>query len=683
MCSNEIAFVVILASLFSVAFSNSNLEFIQEPISRLVKTSEGRAVFRCEASPPGAEILWSFKGGPLPHNRWIKVSDQKLTVLFGKMDNSSRSAHFLEFFSDAYFQCEIRFKGKALVSPPANLYIAVLDDFPPQPLLHISAIVGNTAVIPCDPPHSIPTVVTEFSFNNKIIDRTTGNKHIMPSGDLQIFDAKREDSGEYICIANNPYLAERVKSKRKIILHIIEPTEFKAVSLVKTPSSKVSAALGRNLTLECAAAGNPKPTIRWRRDDDKELSDERYQQQGGNLQIMNIKRVDEGTYFCEASDSMGNQVFKSCNLEIQETPQISRAPNDVVVEVGHNFTLHCQNRGHPKPSLKWVHNGREMTDSKNRKGAQLIIQNVHQKHAGIYQCMATNSLGTAMASATVTVTSGNVSLDFGYDDEEEDRETRNPYHSDRERFDDQNSDDSKRSKDHNSDIGKRHHKKKHFKGVKLIPPSKPEINRLSNTSVMVRWTAADGGLPINFYKLQYKEVGRRKTNWMTIDEDIAAHIHSYAVVNLKTGGAYRFRIAAVYSNSDNRDGPISDKFVLVKDTPMEKPCVIPIITYAEAVSQSAITLQWEYQEVDSIQTDGFFIHYRATHMAGKYLKVSVLGSNTRSHIISHLLPDTGYDIKMQSFNRAGTSDFSNIFTAKTKGMSFKLLDLAINCMLLT
>lgn len=63
---------------------------------------------------------------------------------------------------------------------------------------------------------------------------------------------------------------------------------------------------------------------------------------------------------------------------------------------------------------------------------------------------------------------------------------------------------------------------------------------------------------------------------------------------------------------------------------------------------------------------GYFIHYRATHTAGKYLKVTVLGANTRSHIISHLLPDTGYDIKMQSFNEAGTSEFSNIFMSKTK-----------------
>lgn len=72
--------------------------------------------------------------------------------------------------------------------------------------------------------------------------------------------------------------------------------------------------------------------------------------------------------------------------------------------------------------------------------------------------------------------------------------------------------------------------------MKLVPPSKPYITRLSNTSAMVRWNVPhNDGLPILFFKVQYKELGRKNTHWMTIDEDIASHIHSYAVTNLRTG----------------------------------------------------------------------------------------------------------------------------------------------------
>jgi hypothetical protein len=47
-------------------------------------------------------------------------------------------------------------------------------------------------------------------------------------------------------------------------------------------------------------------------------------------------------------------------------------------------------------------------------------------------------------------------------------------------------------------------------------------------------------------------------------------------------------------------------------------------------------------------------------MAGDYTKATVMGENTRLFLITHLLPDTSYDIKIQAFNSAGTSGFSEL-----------------------
>lgn len=208
-------------------------------------------------------------------------------------------------------------------------------------------------------------------------------------------------------------------------------------------------------------------------------------------------------------------------------------------------------------------------------------------------------------------------------------------------------------------------------GARLAIPSKPDISRLSEDSVMVRWDVPiNDGLAINFFKIQYREIEPKNGRdpgpvWKTVDEDIAPHIHSYAVSGLKTGGSFKFRIVAVYSNNDNRVGQKSNKFVLLKDPPMKRPSNGPFIHAAEAISQSAILLRWTYVEQDAIPVEGFFIHYRDTSSAGDYFKATSLGSNTRSHIITHLLPETSYDIKMQCFNVAGTSNFSNIVTNKT------------------
>lgn len=131
----------------------------------------------------------------------------------------------------------------------------------------------------------------------------------------------------------------------------------------------------------------------------------------------------------------------------------------------------------------------------------------------------------------------------------------------------------------------------------MIPPTRPEVTKLSDESVMVRWDVPpNSGLPISFFKVQYKDITKQNSHWMTIDEDIAPHILSYEVPNLRTGHVYRFRIAAVYSNNDNKLGPNSHKFILQKDPPTKKPIVGPTIVHAEAVSPSAIMIRWQVKE---------------------------------------------------------------------------------------
>ena len=185
----------------------------------------------------------------------------------------------------------------------------------------------------------------------------------------------------------------------------------------------------------------------------------------------------------------------------------------------------------------------------------------------------------------------------------------------------------------------------------MIPPSRPNIIRLTDESVMVRWTVPPNeGLPIEFFKVQFKEADKRGSRWKTIDEDIPTHIRSYEVTGLKSSQTYRFRIAAVYSNNDNKLGPNSGRFILEKEQPKKKPTYSPVIEVAEAVSQSAVMIQWKYPDLDSVPPEGFFIYYRSTTSAGDYNKVTVLGGNSRSHIVTHLLPETHYDLKMQAFN---------------------------------
>lgn len=79
----------------------------------------------------------------------------------------------------------------------------------------------------------------------------------------------------------------------------------------------------------------------------------------------------------------------------------------------------------------------------------------------------------------------------------------------------------------------------------MVPPSRPNVTRLSDESVMVRWTVPqNNGLPIQFFKIQHrflgdlqKKVGR--SQWKTANDDIPPTVRSYLVDDLKPDHIYR------------------------------------------------------------------------------------------------------------------------------------------------
>ena len=67
--------------------------------------------------------------------------------------------------------------------------------------------------------------------------------------------------------------------------------------------------------------------------------------------------------------------------------------------------------------------------------------------------------------------------------------------------------------------------------------------------------------------------------------------------------------------------------------------------------------------------EGFYISYKPYDSSEPFQNVTLLEPSIRAHLLKDLLPGTDYMIKMQSFNAAGNSSFSNMAVEKTKGMS--------------
>ena len=190
---------------------------------------------------------------------------------------------------------------------------------------------------------------------------------------------------------------------------------------------------------------------------------------------------------------------------------------------------------------------------------------------------------------------------------------------------------------------------------------------------MVRWSVPENnGLEIQFFKVQYRELGQKmngkQSKWMTANSEIPNHVRSFEVTDLQPNHTYRFRIAAVYSNNDNKLSPNSVRFHLNKSNNFKSNKMpIPLLTNTEALSPHRVLLIWQNPD-RSANIDGFYIYHRASTSAGDYLKTTVEGKNSTRIVISHLQPDTTYEFKVQSFSVDAASEFSKILREKTKKM---------------
>ncbi|CAK1540400.1 unnamed protein product [Leptosia nina] len=121
---------------------------------------------------------------------------------------------------------------------------------------------------------------------------------------------------------------------------------------------------GAAVTLRCAAAGAPPPTIRWLLDEqplERHLAARQYalrEERGAAgevasiLKMAAVRAADGGRYSCRASNSLG-VVAHSARLNVYGAPSI-RALGAVRAVAGENFTLLCPYAGYPISSVRWT-----------------------------------------------------------------------------------------------------------------------------------------------------------------------------------------------------------------------------------------------------------------------------------------------------------------------------------------
>ncbi|XP_076168417.1 interference hedgehog isoform X2 [Ptiloglossa arizonensis] len=593
--------------------------------------------FECNLNLAAERFSWRHR--PLGSEKWSPVSHTpsnggKISRHVVKFDDESKAGDY---------RCIAFYGTSGLASDPARLTLATLQKFVDKTDVVIHVAAGNTVPITCPAPYSAPEAIVQFYKDDNPVQNVNGKTMI-------IENVKVSDSGTYHCTASNYITNQIFNSNHKTMLNVHANSKFQAPYFVKQPQTEYKVLRDKNVTLECFGAGYPVPNVTWSRLGTPLPSNSIKSEMG--LTIINAQPTDRGEYDCMWI-SNGVHIKSVIILKVMEAPKVIKLPKASTFSEGGELELSCTVTGEPQPKVEWLINGESLLPSDNLeiKGSRLFISEVEKRHAGIVQCVASNEYGSDSGYNLLRV---NPKQHMGTTESRPDYGIPNSRHK------------------HTRGGGRRRSKEGKRKGTAvLVPPNQPNVTRLSDVSVMVRWSVPENtGLPIQFFKVQYRELGQKmngkQAKWMTANSEIPNHVRSFEVTDLQPDHTYRFRIAAVYSNNDNKPSPNSGRFHLNKDRGSESNKMpIPLLTNTEALGPQEVLLIWQNLD-NAASIDGFYVYHRASTSAGDYIKTTVEGKNSFNITISHLHPDTTYEFKVQSFSVDAASEFSQILRQKTK-----------------
>lgn len=657
------------ASIGSSSLSTSKFGglLIRQPESTVAPLSDV-VLFECELNLAPDHVEWRFHPQNVSQNIQ-HFNDHNTEFIYLKNDDkynisnddcTSKLRVNVNQDSIGEYQCIAWFGAAALASLPAKLELANinLDSKYSQKTsenLNWRVSPGNTVLIHCGQVISNPTPAWIFYKNNRPLPSTVSQ---LPSGALVLSSVTLADSGTYTCSAVNSLTMAKIEIPHKTIINVEISTKT-APSLLFKPPTWVSAKPNTTAILECPGIGNPIPKAIWSRPD-ANIFNNRTTTLSYGLQIVNVRPDDRGTYVCLLDNGFTPQLIHTIQLEVQEPPVILFSHEDTITDEGHRLELECIAQGYPTPIIYWLINGKDTRHDKAVKAnkTKLLIKTVEKRHAGIVQCFARNNVGEVYVSRLLEVNPKQISGEIGSSSALDELIT----HSTKSNFEQKWAKDEKKQKQ-----------------LIMIPPSRPTATRLSDETVMVRWSVPEReGLPIQFFKIQYRSLGDgtnqlKRSHWMTPDVVIPPQARMYEVDNLKPGHYYRFRIAAVYSNNDNKLSNVSAKFLLQRGSqldPIRSHLAAPNLTNVEPISETSIVLHWSLPKKPLTPVDGFYAYYRPASTAGEYSKVTVDGMHKNQFRIDNLEPGTAYEFKLQSFTKSAASQFLAIVTAKTLSKFF-------------
>ncbi|XP_016146102.1 hemicentin-1-like [Sinocyclocheilus grahami] len=250
----------------------------------------------------------------------------------------------------------------------------------------LDVILNNHVTLPCRATGSPRPTVTWQKEGINIFTRG-GDFTVLPNGGLQISKARVEDSGTYMCVAQNPAGTALGKTKLRVQVPPVITSDIKAYIV----------ALDASVTLQCHSEGFPTPSITWYKNG-QPLSESLRQRvlSTGALQIAFAQPGDTGRYTCTVANVAGTTSLEM-SLIVQIPPSIRGGESEVSVVENTQALLTCVADGVPQPIITWEKDDIALTKSTGEytilPTGELLIDSAQPEDSGSYTCVGTNSVG--------------------------------------------------------------------------------------------------------------------------------------------------------------------------------------------------------------------------------------------------------------------------------------------------
>ncbi|XP_042286152.1 roundabout homolog 1-like isoform X2 [Thunnus maccoyii] len=588
-------------------------DFRQNPVDVMVAVGEP-AVLECQ--PP--------RGHPEPTISWRKDGsnlddrDERITIRSGKlMITNTRK-------SDAgkYICVGTNMVGER-ESEIAELTVLERPTFVKRPS-SVVVLADESVEFHCavqgDP---VPTV----RWRKDDSDLPKGRFEILEDHTLIVRQVTSSDEGSYTCVVENMVGKSEASATLTVHVNTVPP------AFAVRPRNQV-VSVGRTVTFQCEATGNPQPAIFWQREGSESLLFS-YQppqpfsrlsvSQMGSLTITDVQRSDGGFYSCQALNIAGSVITKAL-LEVTDTgsdhppPVIRQGPINQTVPVDSTVVLGCQTAGTPPPTVHWKKDGAVVSPVDSRMSiadtGSLEIRYTKLGDTGFYSCIASSPNGEASWTSYLQVEEFGVVVQSS-----------------------------------------------HPTDPNLVPsaPSKPEVTDISRTSVTLSWKSNPnaGATPTSYLIEAFSyTLGSR---WVTLAEHVKTQ--TFVLRNLKPATVYLFMVRAVNAYGLSDPSPISDAVRTQESTSTmqgvdhrhiqrELGDVVIHLHTPTVLSSSAVRVQWMVEQ-QSPYIQGYKVLYRASadhgQPEGQWSVLEVHTPQEDGVVIGQLKRGSIYEFKVRPF----------------------------------